>query len=307
MTRTYPLIRRAGIRLLAAALLATTIAACGSSSSTPPASSSTPPAATPTTSTPSTTAPAKPAPSTTSRKPSPTTSGSGASSVSKSAQALGGSAGASSPTEGQATTAAPSSGSGSAGALQQANGAGASSTTTTGSAPAYTTPTPVATTPTVVPKPTTPKPTKHATKPAPEKVRYVIKVVAPDLPTGAFMPSRHPILSVRRFITKGGNLGCTLTTSQVRCAIVSRVWTPPTQPSACTGSWGDTLLLSHTGMAAFACGGASKPPSQAPVVPDGWDDKIGDFTCQVRTFGVDCFQASDGRGLILSRTGYSTY
>jgi hypothetical protein len=159
----------------------------------------------------------------------------------------------------------------------------------------------------VVPKPTTPKPTKHATKPAPEKVRYVIKVVLPDLPSGAFMPSRHPVLSIRRFITKGGNLGCTLTTSQVRCAIVRRVWTPPTQPSACTGSWGDTLALSHTGMAAFACGGAGKPPSQAPVVPDGWDDKIGDFTCQVRTFGVDCFLASDGRGLILSRTGYSTY
>jgi hypothetical protein len=43
------------------------------------------------------------------------------------------------------------------------------------------------------------------------------------------------------------------------------------------------------------------------VIPDGSDDTVGQFTCQVRSFGVDCFNASDRRGLLVSRTGYTTY
>jgi hypothetical protein len=121
------------------------------------------------------------------------------------------------------------------------------------------------------------------------------------------MPSKHPALSLTRFITRGSNLGCVLSTTQVRCVVVSRVWTAPAQPKACTAAWGGALVLSRTGLAQFACGGLSKPPSHATVIADGWDDTVGGFTCQVRSFGVNCFNLSDRRGLLVSRTGYTTY
>jgi len=56
----------------------------------------------------------------------------------------------------------------------------------------------------------------------------------------------------------------------------------------------------------FRLRGASAISSDAKVVPDGWDDKVGTITCQVRSFGVDCFSAH-GHGFIFSRTGYTFY
>jgi len=134
-----------------------------------------------------------------------------------------------------------------------------------------------------------------------------VKTVTPDVPSGAFMPSKHAALSLKRFITPGSNVGCVLSTAHVRCVIVRRVWTAPAQPKACKAAWGGTLVLARAGYAQFACGGQSKPPSHAPVIADGFDDTVDGFTCQVRSFGVNCFSASDGRGLLVSRTGYTTY
>ncbi len=46
--------------------------------------------------------------------------------------------------------------------------------------------------------------------------------------------------------------------------------------------------------------------SGSEVVPIGWDDKIGHVTCQVRSFGLNCFSTAN-HGFIISRTGYTLY
>jgi hypothetical protein len=68
------------------------------------------------------------------------------------------------------------------------------------------------------------------------------------------------------------------------------------------------VVLGRSGLPAFTCGAAvTSTPVKAPVIADGSDDTVGQFTCQVRTFGVDCFDEADGSGLFISRTGYSIY
>jgi hypothetical protein len=136
--------------------------------------------------------------------------------------------------------------------------------------------------------------------------KTVTKTVPPNIPSGAFLPSMHPVLAQKSFTVAGDNIGCTFTGAGVRCVIQQRVWAPPAQPSSCTSVWGNTIGLGGKGTAEFACGGSSSASANAKVVPDGWDDKVGQITCQVRIFGVDCF-APSRHGFMISRTGYVLY
>jgi len=120
------------------------------------------------------------------------------------------------------------------------------------------------------------------------------------------MPSSHPALALGSFVVTGGNVGCSIGHASVRCDVLQRVWAPPAQPSRCTTTWGNVVLLSGAGPTEFVCGGSVAISAGANVVPDGWDDTVGKITCQVRTFGVNCFSTTD-HGFILSRTGYTLY
>jgi hypothetical protein len=97
-----------------------------------------------------------------------------------------------------------------------------------------------------------------------------------------------------------------MSSAGVRCSIQRRVWAAPAQPARCRGSWGDTIALSIRAAAQFVCAGNSGISPDAKVIPDGWDDQVGNVTCQVRGIGVDCFSKSH-HGFIISRTGYATY
>jgi len=137
-------------------------------------------------------------------------------------------------------------------------------------------------------------------------VRTVTRVLRPDVPSEAFLPSRHPALDLASFTVAGDNISCTLNARSVRCLVVHRLWAPPIEPSSCHGAWGDALTLATKLIARFACGGSTTPPREAKLIPDGWDDRIGEMTCQVRGIGVGCFSASH-HGFFLSRTGYALY
>jgi hypothetical protein len=137
-------------------------------------------------------------------------------------------------------------------------------------------------------------------------VKTVVKTVAPDLPVGAFLPSKHPELAQRSFTISGSNIGCQITGARVRCGIQNRAWAAPVQPVSCKYSWGDTIQLGGQGLASFACGGSNPISANAKVIPAGWDDKYGRVTCEIRRFGVNCFSTSRS-GFTISRTGYSLY
>jgi hypothetical protein len=141
--------------------------------------------------------------------------------------------------------------------------------------------------------------------------RTVTKTVTetknPDVPRGAFLPSSHPVLAQASFTVAGGNVGCQLTSGTVRCAVAHRIWAAPVQPTTCSSTWGNTIALAATGLPLFACGGNSPIDPAAKVIPSGYDDTVGAVTCQVRSFGVNCFNTKSRSGFLLNRTGYTLY
>ena len=132
------------------------------------------------------------------------------------------------------------------------------------------------------------------------------KTLRPAVPSGAFLPSMHQALALTSFTVSGSNVGCEIGPGGARCSVQSRVWAAPPQPLRCRTTWGDTIVLQGRKSAKFVCGGASGFAADAKVIPDGWDDTVGNVTCQVRGVGVDCFSKKH-HGFIISRTGYATY
>ncbi|HET9094837.1 MAG TPA: hypothetical protein VFN36_07080 [Solirubrobacteraceae bacterium] len=137
--------------------------------------------------------------------------------------------------------------------------------------------------------------------------KTVIKTKNPNVPAGAFLPSTHPVLAQTSFTVSGGNVGCRLTPGTARCGVQHRTWAPPVQPGSCTSTWGDTIGLASTGLPQFVCGGSSPIDPAAKLIPSGYDDTVGQITCQIRSFGVNCFNAKSRSGFVLSRTGYALY
>ncbi len=137
-------------------------------------------------------------------------------------------------------------------------------------------------------------------------VNHTVTVtVYPSVPQGAHVPS-GVVAHVGAFETTNGNVGCELSGAYVRCDIAARAWSPPPKPSSCQLAWGQGLAVGPSGAAHFVCAGDSALDPGGIIVQNGVDDKFGSASCQVRYFGVTCFDAA-GHGFFISRTGYATF
>jgi hypothetical protein len=137
------------------------------------------------------------------------------------------------------------------------------------------------------------------------RIRTITKTLRPDVPSTAFVPSTHPALAQTSFLVQGGNVGCHVGPGWVSCSVLQRVWAAPA-PASCKTSWGNTVFMQGAKAAKFVCGGSSAISPSAKVIPDGWDNKVGNITCQIRRVGVDCF-SKQRHGFVISGTGYATY
>ncbi|MGC9221799.1 MAG: hypothetical protein ACP5H2_10695 [Solirubrobacteraceae bacterium] len=156
--------------------------------------------------------------------------------------------------------------------------------------------------------PTTPEPTTTGHGVQKVTIRYVIKRESPAIPSGAFLPSGHPHLTLDSFTVPDQNITCALSSGSLRCVIARRHWTAPTMPSSCNAAgWGSVITVPASAPPAFTCTADTTLAHDVAQVPNNWDDSIGSFTCEVRSFGVNCFTTHGRYGLILSRTGYTFY
>lgn len=131
-------------------------------------------------------------------------------------------------------------------------------------------------------------------------------VTAPvNVPRGAQLPSAVAPLALGAFQAEAGNIGCVLAGGTARCDISKRIWSPPGQPSSCKHKWGQGLEVGPN-PTQFVCANNSTLDPNGSVVPIGDDDTVGSVTCQVRSFGVTCFDAG-GSGFFLARTGYAIF
>jgi hypothetical protein len=169
--------------------------------------------------------------------------------------------------------------------------------------------TPPATTPapTPAPTPSSPGATQTVTVSHTSTVTLTKYVhIRPNVPVGAGLPSSHKAASLSSFDAAGGNIGCRIQGGIARCDIAHRVWKPPHKPSSCHAAWAQGLMIGSSGSTSFVCGRTSVLDPTGYYIRPGYDDKVGSVTCQVRSFGVTCFQ-SDGHGFFVGRTGYTTF
>lgn len=136
------------------------------------------------------------------------------------------------------------------------------------------------------------------------KTRYVH--VRPNVPAGASLPSTARALAVSHFDAAGGHIGCRISGGVARCDVAGRYWRAPRKPSSCHAAWAPGLFVGPKGSAGFVCARSSVLDPTGTYIRSGFDDKVGNVTCQVRHFGVTCYQP-DGRGFTLSRAGYITF
>jgi hypothetical protein len=136
--------------------------------------------------------------------------------------------------------------------------------------------------------------------------RTRIVVERPSVPPGAHVPSASAPSGFARFGALGGDVGCQISGGVVRCDISARDWSPPARPSSCHLAWGQGMAVGPSGTGHFVCAGDSVLDPTGPQVPVGEDDVVGSITCQVRSFGVTCFEAS-GDGFMIGRSGFYTF
>ncbi len=125
------------------------------------------------------------------------------------------------------------------------------------------------------------------------------------MPSGAHEPA-GTVAHLFDFASSDDNVGCQLNSAGARCDIANRKWSPPAKPGSCQLAWGQGLTVGSSGGAAFVCAGDSVLDPGGQRLQAGVDDVIGSFTCQVRAFGITCFNGQ-GHGFYVSRTGYYTF
>jgi hypothetical protein len=108
------------------------------------------------------------------------------------------------------------------------------------------------------------------------------------------------------FQTPSKNIFCSLTTSAVRCDIVKKTWTPPTQPADCELDWGNGMYISK-GKAGMTCAGDTLIGSAQLILDYGNAYRSGTVLCESESTGLTCKDEKTGRGFTLAVARYSIF
>jgi hypothetical protein len=108
------------------------------------------------------------------------------------------------------------------------------------------------------------------------------------------------------FSSPSGNIGCYMTTTRVRCDVISRTWTPTPKPASCDFAWGPALEVGTTGTGRFGCvsdtvGGSTR------ILAYGRSLTIGRFRCTSRSTDMTCVDTANGHGFRVSRVLYRLF
>jgi uncharacterized protein DUF6636 len=109
----------------------------------------------------------------------------------------------------------------------------------------------------------------------------------------------------RYFQTPSQNIGCYLDSSQVRCDIRERSWSPPPKPASCELDWGQGIAVGD-GDAEFVCAGDTALGGKA-TLGYGQSAQRGPFLCESAQDGLTCTNTASGHGFFLSKESYRSF
>jgi hypothetical protein len=106
--------------------------------------------------------------------------------------------------------------------------------------------------------------------------------------------------ALKSFQTPSHNIACVMLSTEVRCDIAKRSWTPPPKPKSCPLDYGNGLTVGLRGRAAFTCAGDTVL-GMGEVLPYGAVKRKLPFVCRSLESGVHCVNRRNGHGFFLSR------
>ena len=122
---------------------------------------------------------------------------------------------------------------------------------------------------------------------------------------GPVPQTTHTVSELTGFTSPSGNIGCLIDTTQVRCDVRQREWTPPPKPASCpeyTG-WGQGLQLTVGKPAGFVCAGDTALMAGDPL-PYGDTIVAGSIECTSGSSGISCWDMESGSGFTIAREWY---
>lgn len=99
------------------------------------------------------------------------------------------------------------------------------------------------------------------------------------------------------FSSPTGNIGCSMTTEQVRCDIAEREWEPGPRPADCPeeSDYGQGVVLDTKGKTQPVCAGDTQLGAER-VLEYGSSEKVGTFSCKSSEKGILCLaDTTNGR------------
>jgi hypothetical protein len=116
--------------------------------------------------------------------------------------------------------------------------------------------------------------------------------------------SAHPgpdNLPTQYFETPSGNIVCALSSTEVRCDIDEKDWTPYIpQPASCHLDWGNSVAVGAYGPSEFLCAGDTLLTSAEGELGYGYVIGRGRIKCISRESGLTCLTPA-GSGFFLSQ------
>lgn len=108
------------------------------------------------------------------------------------------------------------------------------------------------------------------------------------------------------FSSPSKNIGCYMTTSGVRCDVITYSYTPTKKPAGCDFAWGPSVEVTTTGKGHFRCVSDTVAGS-ARILRYGKSITIGRFRCTSRTTDMTCVDTENGHGFRISRVTYRLF
>lgn len=109
------------------------------------------------------------------------------------------------------------------------------------------------------------------------------------------------------FLSPSRNIGCRISTTNVRCDIKEIEWRAPPKPLDCNLDWGFALGVSGQGSGQFRCVGDTASGGVTTVLPYGSVSRRGPFECRSQEIGMECVHLDTGNGIFLSRGEYKLW
>lgn len=142
-----------------------------------------------------------------------------------------------------------------------------------------------------VPAPAKHEPAPHEKEPAASEPKSTPAAAHPG-------PDNAPMQFLQ---TPSGNIACSISSTEARCDIEEKDWTPYIpKPASCHLDWGNSVAVGAYGPSEFLCVGDTLLGSAEGEVPYGYAVTRGRIECVSRESGLTCMTPA-GTGFFLSK------